>query len=204
MRDIRTSMSEKDANEALLEAKNQKQLEKALVDGAKIDATNEDGATKLTLLCKSKSGVMSKTEEAMALFLVGKGADLHNEDDDGGTPLHYAAGSGNHALIEVLLKKGVKPVASKKLKYTPLHYCVDTHAKDTWIWDTLLAAGNPLDAVNKWGETPLYAAQSSWNPTAVKYFLAKGASTTHKDSDGKTLLERATELKQDKILKLLK
>jgi ankyrin repeat protein len=197
-------MTGKDANVALLEAKNQKQLEKALADGAQIDATNEDGATKLTLLCKSKSGVMSKTEEAMALFLVDKGADLKNEDDDGGTPLHYAAGSGNHALIEVLLAKGIKPVASKKLQYTPLHYCTDTHAKDTWIWDTLLAAGNPIDAVNKWGDTPLYSAQSSWNPTAVKYFLSKGASTTHKDKSGKTLVERATELKQDKILKLLK
>lgn len=57
--------------------------------------------------------------------------------------------------------------------------------------------------MNKWGDTPLYAAQSSWNPTAVKYFLKKGASTTHKDSDGKTLIERARDLKQDKILKLL-
>ncbi len=197
-------MSKTNANEALLEAKNQKQLEKALADGAQIDATDDDGATKLTLLCKSKSGVMSKTEEAMALYLIEKGADVRNEDHDGGTPLHYAAGSGSHALIEALLAKGVKPVASKKLRYTPLHYCVDTHAKDKWIWDTLLAAGNPLDAVNKWGDTPLYAAQSSWNPTAVKYLLAKGASTTHKDSDGKTLIERATELKQDKTLKLLK
>ncbi len=193
-----------DANAALLAAKNVKQLEKALADGAKLDAADEDGATKLTLLCKSKSGAMSKTEEQMALVLIERGADLHNEDNDGGTPLHYAAGSGSHAVIEALLAKGVKPVASKALQYTPLHYCVDTHAKDTWIWDKLLAAGNPIDAVNKWGETPLYAAQSSWNPAAVKYLLAKGASTTHKDSDGKTIVERARELKQDKILKLLK
>jgi ankyrin repeat protein len=192
------------ADQALLAAKSQKQLEKALADGANLEARDDEGSTKLMLLCKSKSGAMSKTEETLALLLIERGADIHTVDDDGVTALHLAADSGSHAVIEKLLAKGLKPIASKKLQYTPLHYCVDTHAKDTWIWDQLIAAGNPIDAVNKWGETPLYAAQSSWNPAGVKYFLAKGASTSHLDSDGKDLRQRATDLKQDKILKLLK
>lgn len=191
------------ADQALLDAKTMKQLEKALAAGANLEATDEDQRTKLLLLCKSKSGAMSKTEEQLALALIDKGANLHAVDEGGVGALHHAARSGSRTLVELLLARGVKPTLTN-LAYTPLHYCTGTHYKDAQIWDALLAAGNPLDAVNKWGETPLYAAQSSWNPTAVKYFLAKGASTTHKDAKGKTLLERATELKQDKILALLK
>jgi hypothetical protein len=38
----------------------------------------------------------------------------------------------------------------------------------------------------------------------VKYLLAKGANRDIKDGKGKTLVERAAELKQDEILALLK
>jgi len=190
------------SDQALLAATSVKAIEKALAAGAKVDATDEDGQTKLLLVCKSRSGAMSKTEAAIALLLIDKGADVQRADNGGVTPLHRAAASGDHDVITRLLARGAKPVTTK-LDYTPLHYCVSTHAKDTWIWDTLIAAGNPIDHVNKWGETPLLSAQSSWNPVAVKYLLAKGANRDVKDKDGKTLLERATALDQPKILKLL-
>ena len=188
---------------ALLDAKNAKQLDKALSGGANIHAVDDEGNTKLHLLCKSKSGAMSKTEAEMALVLIERGADVSKPNDDGETPLHLAAASGNHDVIEKLIAKGAKASALTKLGYTPLHYCVSTNDKDTWIWDTLLANGNPLEHVNKWGDTPLLAAQSSHNANAVKYLLAKGANRDAKDSDGKSMVERANEWKQEKILKLL-
>ena len=193
------------SDEALLAATSLKQLEKALAAGANVDAVdkNDDDMTKLHKLCKSKSGAMSKTEEAMALLLIERGADVMVPDEGGVTPLHYAARSATHAVIDALIAKGAKPTLTK-LGYTPLHYTCTTHFKDKWVWDRMLEIGNPLDHVNKWGDTPLLGAQSSWNPTMVKYLLAKGASRDIKDSDGKTLVERATALKQDKILALLR
>jgi ankyrin repeat protein len=189
----------------LLAATTLKQLEKALAAGANIEAVDkkDDGKTKLHKLCKSKSGAMSKTEEAMALLLIEKGADVKRPDDGGVTPLHLAARSGTHAVIDALIAKGATCTLTN-LGYTPLHYAISTHFKDAWVWDRLLEIGNPLDHVNKWGETPLSSAQASWNPTMVKYLLAKGANRDHKDGKGLTVLERATELKQDKIVALLK
>jgi ankyrin repeat protein len=191
------------SDESLLAAKTVKALEKALDAGANLEAKDEDGNTKLLLCCKSKSGAMSATEAQMALFLIGKGAKITAENDDSEQPLHLAAASGNHEVIEALLKKGAKPTPTKKLGYTPLHYCVDTQAKDSWIWDTLLAAGNPLDHANKWGDTPMLAAQSSHNETAVLYFLGKGANRDVKDSKGKSMVEIATQYKQSKVLAAL-
>jgi ankyrin repeat protein len=146
---------------------------------------------------------MSQTEVQMALHLIANGADVAKPDSKGVTAMHLAASSGSREVIGALLEQGAKPTLTN-LGYTPLHYCVSTHDKDAAIWDLLLAAGNPIDHVNKWGETPLLSAQSSWNPTAVKYLLAKGANRDIKDGKGKTLVERAAELKQDEILALLK
>ncbi len=191
---------------ALLAANSLKQLEKALAAGANVDAVDaqdKDRQTKLHLLCKTKSGAMSKTEEAMTLALIGSGADVTRPDEGGVTPLHFAARSATHAVIDALIAKGAKPTLTK-LGYTPLHYTCTTHFKDKWVWDRLLEIGNPLDHVNKWGDSPLLSAQSSWNPTMVKYLLAKGANRDLLDSNGKTIVERATELKQDKILALLR
>src|SRR5215467_5883756 len=78
---------------ALLDAVNLKQLEKALADGADINATDDDGTTKIALLCKSKTGAMSKTEEAMALLLIERGAEVMKGDKRDTTPLHRAARS---------------------------------------------------------------------------------------------------------------
>ncbi len=66
----------------------------------------EDGYTPLHVLCKSKSGAMSKTEIAAALWLIDKGADVGAASDAAETPLHLAAASGSHEVIEALLASG--------------------------------------------------------------------------------------------------
>ena len=191
---------------ALHHAVKKKTLELAellLARGADLDGREPDhGYTALHVVCKSKSGVMSKTEIAGALWLIEKGADVNAEGDFKDTPLHLAARSGCHEVIDALLAKGAKVTRTKRAQ-TPLHYCFTTHDKDTWVWERLLAAGCGLEDVDDSNETVLLSAQSWWNPFAVKWLLARGADRNAKDSKGKTLLERATELKQDKILKLL-
>ncbi|HEY1546985.1 MAG TPA: ankyrin repeat domain-containing protein, partial [Kofleriaceae bacterium] len=155
-----------------------KGIQAAIAGGADIDATEpEDGHTALALMCKSKSGVMSKTETEIALWLIEHGADVMKPNDDSETPLHLVAASGNLAVLEALVAKGAK-VTKTKLAYSPLHCSIDTHAKDTKLWDRLIALGCKLEDKTKWGDTALLEAVNSHNPTAVKYFLGKGADRT--------------------------
>ncbi|MFN0245801.1 MAG: ankyrin repeat domain-containing protein [Kofleriaceae bacterium] len=171
-----------------------------LEGGANVDVRDYEGHTPLMLLCKSESGVMSKTEMENAKWLVARGADVNAANDDGETPLMFAAGSGRE-MTEFLLGKHAK-VTSNKWQMTPLYYCLSTNDKDKALWDLLISAGCDVNHDGERG-TPLREAQTCWNPTAVAYLLAKGADPNVKDERGETPLESAIQLKQDKIIKLL-
>ena len=174
-----------------------------LSKGADIDVKDaEKGETPLHHLCRSNSGAMSDTEVVASLWLIERGADVSARSGNGTTPLHLAAATGSHTVIEALFARGAKPTLTD-LGYTPLHSCITTRDKDTWIWDRLLEAGNPLEQKTKWGNTPLLDAQANWNARAVRYLVERGADTYVIDSEGKTLLERAKALKQDEIIEIL-
>lgn len=163
---------------------------------------SEDGYTPLHQLCKSNSGAMSDTEVANALWLIEKGADIQRATPEGKyTPLHLAASSSG-AMTEHLLARGAK-ITRDKWGNTPLLSSMSTHSRDVARWERLLAAGCQLDDQNETKRTLLMEAQSSWNEFAVKWLVQRGADVTLKDEKGKTVLERAQELKQDKILKVL-
>jgi ankyrin repeat protein len=189
---------------AAVEKRSLKAIQAAIDKGADIDAANpdDDGNTALCAMCKSKSGAMSKTEATIAMWLVERGADVMKANDDGETPLHLVAGSGNLDVLNALVAKGAK-VTRTKIDYTPLHYCLSTHDKNVALWDRLLELGCGLEDKNKWGDTALLAAVSSHNPTAVKYLLAKGANRDVVDANGRTPLDSAVEYKNEKIQKLL-
>jgi ankyrin repeat protein len=190
---------------AAVKKRSLKAVAAAVEKGADIDAADpeEDGNTALCSMCKSKSGVMSKTETAIAMWLIEHGADVTKGNDDGETPMHLAAGSGSLDVVNALVAKGAR-VTRTKLDYTPLHCCLSTHDKNVALWDRLLELGCGLEDTNKWGDTALLAAVSHHNPTAVKYLLAKGADRAVKDPDGNTPLENAVEYKNEKIQKLLR
>ena len=189
---------------AAVEKRSLKAIQAAIDKGAAIDAANpeDDGNTALLSMCKSKSGAMSKTEAAIAMWLIERGADVTKADEGGVTPLHRAAASGNLDVVNALVAKGAK-VSRTKLDYTPLHYCLSTHDKDVALWDRLLELGCGLEDRTKWGDTALLRAVSSHTPNAVKYLLAKGADREAKDAKGKTPLANAVEYKNEKIQKLL-
>jgi ankyrin repeat protein len=174
-----------------------------LSNGANIDVRDaEKSETPLHHLCRSNSGAMSDTEVAAALWLIERGADVLARSSNGTTPLHLAAATGSHTVIEALFAHGAKPTLTD-LGYTPLHSCITTKDKDTWIWDRLLEAGNPLEQKTKWGGTPLMDAQANWNARAVRYLVEKGADTSVTDGEGRTLFERANALKQNEIIEIL-
>jgi ankyrin repeat protein len=189
---------------AAVEKRAFKQICAAVEAGADVNAVEPDkpNSTALLLLCKSKSGEMSKAEVQAALWLIERGADVTKADSRGVTPLHHAAASGNHEVIDALIARGAKP-ALDRYGTTPLFSCLGTTKKDTWIWDRLIESGCDVNHVSGSGRTPLLEAQGSWNPVAVKYLLGRGADPAIKDKSGKTALDNARELKQDTIIPLL-
>jgi NAD-dependent DNA ligase len=113
--------------------------------------------------------------------------------------LHLAARSAGTPFLLELLKRGVKPKLDD-YGNTPLHYAMTTHARDKELWDQLIEAGNPVDG----GEPPLiHSARVYWNHVAVQYLLEKGADPNARDEDGKTVMEAAQALGQDKIVAVL-
>jgi ankyrin repeat protein len=176
--------------------------EALLAAGADINVKDEDSNTPLYALLKSKSGALNPTEEANAKWLVEKGADLNVPGDYGFTALHFAARSSGAPLVKWLIEKGAK-VLRDKGDATPLHQSLNTHSKDTEMWELFLANGCSVKDVNASKETLLHRAVVSHNPTAAKWFLAKGVDAAAKDKDGLTALDYAKKYNSEKLIKIL-
>jgi hypothetical protein len=73
--------------------------------------------------------------------------------EDGGTPLHAAAKTGNKALAELLLKNGAEVNARNKTGATPLHVAAEHRTRETV--ELLLANSADSNARDKAGNTPL-------------------------------------------------
>ena len=136
-----------------------------LQQGADLEARDvHHGETPLMMLCRSESGVMSKTELQSARWLMERGADVAATNDGEQTVLHLVAGSASVEFIREILDRGCKPTVCK-YGTTPLHNAMTTNDRDREKWDLLIEAGNPISG----GERPLLrSAQSSWNHVAVQ------------------------------------
>lgn len=176
--------------------------EALLAAGCPIDVKDEDENTPLYLLLKSKSGDLNAQEEANAKWLVEKGANLNVPGNYGFTALHFAARSAGAPLVKWLLAKGAK-VTRDEGQGTPLHQSINTHAKDTAMWELFFANGCTVADVNASQQTLLHRAAICHNPTAAKWFKAKGVDATAKDKQGFTALDYAEQYKNEKVKKAL-
>ncbi|SDZ09675.1 Ankyrin repeat [Evansella caseinilytica] len=123
----------------------------------------------------------------------------NKENDDGLTPLGYAAHFGSKDALQVLLDYGadINAVSHSKISFIPSNTALHAALAGTRsqeVIQLLLHHGAKTDIVDSNGHTCLHtAAFHDDNTEIIRLLLEHGAPLTAKDKDGKTALELASE-----------
>jgi uncharacterized protein len=142
-------------------------------------------------------------DAATARTLLTQGVDVNAADGDGSTPLHWAAGNGDLALTEALLKAGANVKAVTRIGgMSPLFLAA--RAGNAAIVNALLKAGASATEANGNGTTVLMVAAASGNGPTVGLLLDAGADPNAKDAtNGQTALMFAAARNGAEAVRLL-
>jgi ankyrin repeat protein len=92
----------------------------------------------------------------------------------GETPLHWAAGTGQEPVVELLLARKADINAQGPWERTPLHYAAVRGHKG--VVAALLRHKAKIEATDMWGSTPLHAAAWGGHQDVVKLLLESKAN----------------------------
>lgn len=109
--------------------------------------------------------------------------DPNVTDDNGETPLCYAAQFGDLRMTEALLYYGANVNARDPFGNTALHWAAQKGG--TAVVQALLDAKAVVDAQNWQGVTPLMMAAQSGQTLAVRLLVKSGADTKKQDFTGR-------------------
>lgn len=119
------------------------------------------------------AGIGDIKTAAQAISVNPKAINALNEE--GFTPLHYAAKNKHRDIVAILLKSGADvSIPTVKDKRYPLHLAAS--AGDLEITKMLVEAGADINSREIDDETPLYYAAYPGHLDIVRYLLDKGAS----------------------------
>jgi len=110
-------------------------------------------------------------------------------DDDGRTPLHWAASSGATDIVTFLIDNGAEVDRKDGAQWTALHIAVS--AGQEAVASELLAAGADVNASTDKGLTALHYAASKSHLEIGKLLIARGANINAKDRANQHPLHRA-------------
>ncbi len=161
---------------------------KALLNkGANVNATDNKEETPFDLTTNEKiKTLLQNTAELLKVAksgdiqkvnsLINEGANVNATDQNGKTPLHWAAVKGHKEAVEALLgKEGIDVNLADKKKDTPLHSVLKKDNIDINVLNALLGAEginvNIKDELGKW--TPLHWAVVKGHKEVVKALLGK-------------------------------
>ena len=104
---------------------------------------------------------------------------------DGDARVHRADDNGNHAkCMKLLLSKKANPNSRDICGYTPLHHCV-MHVLTPLtmqLGDILIKNGANVDAVNRFGCSPIFEAIQACQLSSIDFLMERGASVHIKDN----------------------
>ena len=129
----------------------------------------------------------------MIEILAKQGLYVNLDDDEGQTPLHYAATHGQLESVRTLLKLGGRESMTKVagIYGTPLHQAVAGGHKD--IVSLLLDEGCPINVVNIEGKSVLHIAAQGCQIDMIDMLAEQGLDVNIGDDEGRTPLHYAAE-----------
>ncbi len=153
-----------------------------------------EGRTLMHAACGQPGGSDSGKEVAPLLEkLLAAGLGVDVPDDEGMTPLLVAAASANGPAVSWLTAHGANVKAVDKAGRTALLAALEAGDGESDVFEPLIAAGCPLDTVNKEGATPLDLAlrQRWWR--VLNLLLKSGAVPRDASRDLRTVLSAWAE-----------
>jgi ankyrin repeat protein len=142
----------------------------------------------------------------VAAYLLDHGADVNGGANSGATALYEAAGAGNRAMVELLLRRGAEVNATQSpqaLAAMPTALAVAVSRGFPAVVEVLLAAKADVNVPNSKGETALHEAAANGQHRITQMLLAAGANPNAKSHNGSTPLMLAAEHSPGDILQLL-
>ncbi|KAK6077363.1 hypothetical protein SCUP234_06775 [Seiridium cupressi] len=181
-----------------------------LENGADIDAIDTIGG------CTALTIATWLGNDAMVQLLVEKGADVNMRQRSGETALHIAARDGYPDLVELLVRNGAR-VDLKLHGWTAMLLAVSNqrgwipdflvHQGANFGWEAfarlLSVRGAQVDAVNRWGRTPLMWAVYGKQYAIVEILLGHGADITLGMHEGYTPLHLAADNGDERMIDIL-
>ena len=164
-------------------SKRHKQLQTTLV--APVNALPGDELNKLVFI----SAVNGSVDSLCKLIECGVSVDI--TDQNGLTPLHYAASRGCALTVLVLICLGAERAIVAGEVGTPLHIAaVFGHVSTV---KTMLKLGCPVDVVDSFGRSVLHSAAQGGSVEVIREVLSAGCNVNVTDNNGETPLHKAAE-----------
>ncbi|PRP79501.1 ankyrin repeat protein [Planoprotostelium fungivorum] len=119
-----------------------------------------------------------------AEYLIQAGANVHDNEPFGSTPLIISAQKGYQEMTDMLLRHGALSTARDARGRTALHFAACT---STGIVRSLVEAGAPVNAVNGSKESPLHYAAFHNQKESIEFLISRGAQVNITSSGGTPL-----------------
>jgi ankyrin repeat protein len=117
--------------------------------------------------------------------LVNSSNDIHEMDDQGRTPLHWASSGYNDSAVRVLVELGAEIDQFDIFRWTPLFHAAGLNTQSSCV-ALLLALGADVGLVDMSGQTACHIATSFRGPASLCWLVAAGSDLDQRDDDGET------------------
>ncbi|MGH1366763.1 MAG: ankyrin repeat domain-containing protein [Calditrichia bacterium] len=146
------------------------------------------------------SGLREQKNEALSAFL-DAGTRFPSAGEDGRWFLHNACLVGHDALIKHLLKNDAD-VASKNDNGGSLLHSAAAGGV-LWLAESLIAEGFAVNAINRYGQTPLFLATIEGKRAVAELLIRFDSDVVVRDLADRTPLDYAVDFARNKISDLL-